>query len=157
MEQPPLPEGIPGPVTALALRPQAATLPTRAGPFPDRGLWAQVIRHARCADSSLHPDAWSPVSSEPAKARQEAAAAIAVCASCLVRGQCLTLSLRHWNIAQHDIIWAGLIAADRARLRRRLPADHSHGTGKTITRLLLSMIAAMPGSATVTVHAHDHR
>jgi hypothetical protein len=51
-------------------------------------------------------------------------AAIAVCASCLVRGQCLTLSLRHWDIAQHGI-WGGLIAADRARLRRRLPADHS--------------------------------
>jgi len=87
-------------------------------------LWAQVIRHARCADSSLHPDAWFPVSIEPAKARQEAAAAIAVCASCLVRGQCLTLSPRHWDIAQHGI-WGGLIAADRARLRRRLPADHS--------------------------------
>jgi Transcription factor WhiB len=124
MAQPARPEGIPGPVPALPLRPQAATLPTRAGPFPDRGLWAQVIRHARCADSSLHPDAWFPVSIEPAKARQEAAAAIAVCASCLVRGQCLTLSLRHWDIAQHGI-WGGLIAADRARLRRRLPADHS--------------------------------
>jgi len=124
MAEPALPEGIPGPVKDLAVRPQATTLPTRIGPFPDWGLWGQVIRHARCANSSLHPDAWFPVSAEPVKARQEAAAAIAVCASCLVRGQCLTLSLRHWDIAQHGI-WGGLIAADRARLRRRLPVDHS--------------------------------
>jgi len=85
----------------LRVRPGTGTSVVR--PFPDARLWAQVVRHARCADSSLHPDAWFPVSSEPAKARHEAAAAIAVCASCLVRDQCLTLSLRHWEIGQHGI------------------------------------------------------
>jgi hypothetical protein len=33
-----------------------------------------------------------------------------------VRGHCLTLSLRHWDIGQHGV-WGGLVAADRARLR----------------------------------------
>ncbi len=49
-------------------------------------------------------------------ARQEAAAAIAVCSTCLVRGQCLALALRHWDIGQHGV-WGGLVAADRAQLR----------------------------------------
>jgi predicted lipoprotein with Yx(FWY)xxD motif len=35
------------------------------------------MRHARCADSSLDPGEWFPVSIEPAIARREAAAAIA--------------------------------------------------------------------------------
>jgi hypothetical protein len=34
-------------------------------------------------------------------ARGEAAAAIAICQACPVRGQCLALSLRHWDIGQH--------------------------------------------------------
>jgi hypothetical protein len=123
-------------------------------PFPDRRLWAQVVRHARCADSSLHPDAWFPVSIEPAKARHEAAAAIAICASCLVRDQCLTLSLRHWEIGQHGI-WGGLIAADRARLRRRLPADRGHrretaivqGEGAAVlSRMLSRLVKAVTSS-----------
>ena len=75
-------------------------------------------RQARCADSGLDPDQWYPVSTEPARARHEAAAAIAVCTSCPVRAQCLELSLRHWDIGQHGV-WGGLVAADRADLRRR--------------------------------------
>lgn len=50
-------------------------------------------------------------------ARQEAAAAIAVCTGCLVRGECLVLALRHWDIGQHGD-WGGLVTAGRARLRR---------------------------------------
>jgi len=84
---------------------------------------ARGARQARCADSGLDPDQWYPVSIEPARARHEAAAAIAVCTSCPVRSQCLELSLRHWDIGQHGI-WGGLVATDRARLRRRWPADH---------------------------------
>src|SRR5262249_31533297 len=99
-------------------------------PVTDHGLSAQVARYARCADSSLNPDEWFPVSIEPAMARREAAAAIAVCAGCQVRTQCLALSLRHWDIGRHGI-WGGLIAADRARLRRRLPANHSARQGAT--------------------------
>ena len=83
-------------------------------------LWARVASQARCADSGLDPDQWYPVSIEPARARHEAAAAIAVCTGCPVRAHCLELSLRHWDIGQHGV-WGGLVAADRADLRRRWP------------------------------------
>jgi hypothetical protein len=92
-------------------------------PVTGDALWARVIRQARCANSGLDPDEWFPVSIEPAQARHEAAAAIAVCTICLVRAQCLELSLRHWDIGQHGV-WGGLVAADRARLRHRLLGDH---------------------------------
>jgi WhiB family redox-sensing transcriptional regulator len=88
------------------------------------GSWDLVIRHAQCSDGDLDPDQWFPVSDDPAQARQEAAAAIAICATCPVRGQCLALALRHWDIGQHGV-WGGLIAADRARLRRQSPAGRS--------------------------------
>ncbi len=87
------------------------------GPVTDQASWARVIRHARCADGSLDPDQWFPVSAEAGKARQEAAAAIAICTTCLVRAQCLALSLRYWDIGQHGV-WGGLVAAERAALRR---------------------------------------
>jgi Transcription factor WhiB len=103
-----------------------------AVPFTDRALWTRVIRYARCADSRLDPDQWFPVSVEPDKARQEAAAAITVCTTCLVRTQCLALSLRHWDIGQHGV-WGGLIAAERAAMRRRMAA-----TMPRVPRALLS-------------------
>ena len=87
-------------------------------PFPDEALWARVTRYARCADSTLDPDQWFPVSAEADKARHEAAAAITVCTTCLVRTQCLALSLRHWDIGQYGV-WGGLVPADRTALRRR--------------------------------------
>ena len=99
----------------------ASSLPVQR--LTDDALWARVARQARCADSGLDPDQWYPVSIEPARARHEAAAAIAVCTSCPVRAQCLELSLRHWDIGQHGV-WGGLVATDRAHLRRRWPADH---------------------------------
>jgi hypothetical protein len=86
--------------------------------FTDPALWARVIRHARCTGSSVDPDQWFPVSVEIGKARQEAAAAIAVCTVCPVRAECLVLSLRHWDIGQHGV-WGGLVAAERAALLRR--------------------------------------
>jgi hypothetical protein len=89
------------------------------GPFTDRVSWARVARHARCADGDLDPDQWFPVSTDADSARQEAAAAIAICTTCLVRGQCLALSLRHWDIGQHGV-WGGLVAVERAALRRRV-------------------------------------
>ena len=88
-----------------------------AEPFTGQALWARVIRHARCADGSHDPEQWFPVSVQIEKARQEAAAAIAVCTSCPVRAQCLALSLRHWDVGQHGV-WGGLVAAERADLRR---------------------------------------
>ena len=120
----------------------------------DDVLWAWVARYARCADSGLGPDEWFPVSIDPAMARHEAAAAIAVCAGCPVRAQCLELSLRHWDIGQHGV-WGGLIAADRAQLRRRWPADHRESrpaaASGTFVRLPFPPVparlakAAMPG------------
>jgi hypothetical protein len=105
-------------------------------PFPDQALWARVIRNARCADSSLDPDQWFPASAEADKARQEAAAAITVCVTCFVRTQCLELSLRSWDIGQHGV-WGGMVAADRAALRRRKqhtstisPVPRSEGLGR---------------------------
>ena len=99
----------------------ASSLPVP--PLTDDALWAQVARYARCADSGLGPDEWFPVSIDAARARNEAAAAITVCTGCPVRAQCLELSLRHWDIGEHGV-WGGLIAADRARLRRQWSADH---------------------------------
>jgi|SRR5260370_4223327 len=87
-------------------------------PFPDQALWARVIRNARCADSSLDPDQWFPVSAEAGEARHEADAAISVCVTCFVRTQCLELSLRSWDIGQHGV-WGGMVPADRAAVRHR--------------------------------------
>jgi WhiB family transcriptional regulator, redox-sensing transcriptional regulator len=86
--------------------------------------WALVIRHARCADAGLDPDQWFPVNGEAGKARDEAAEAIAICHSCLVRAKCLALALQHWEIGQYGV-WGGLVAAERAELRRRIAADHN--------------------------------
>ena len=113
-------------------------------PSSGDALWARVARYARCADSGLAPDEWFPVSIEPAQARHEAAAAIAVCTSCQVRTQCLALSLRHWDIGRHGI-WGGLIAADRARLRQasRLFTDRERRfTAEELTSIAPSDIRA---------------
>jgi aminoglycoside phosphotransferase (APT) family kinase protein len=73
--------------------------------------------HARCANGNLDPDQWFPVSAEAGKARQEAAAAIAICTTYLGRAHCLVPSLQHWDIGQHGV-WGGLVATERAALRR---------------------------------------
>jgi Transcription factor WhiB len=100
--------------------PLAVSSTDHVAPMPGRltepALWALVIRHAQCSESNLDPDQWFPVSADPRQARQEAAAAIAICTTCPVRRHCLTLSLRRWDIGQHGV-WGGLVAADRARLR----------------------------------------
>ncbi len=80
------------------------------GAFSELASWARVTRNARCADASLDADQWFPVSVEADRARQEAAAAIAICSTCMVRTQCLALSLRDWDIGQHSV-WGGLVAA----------------------------------------------
>jgi Transcription factor WhiB len=108
-----------GPAAPAAGRPAGGpSYPPVAIPFTDRALWARVIRHARCTASSLDPDEWFPISADIGKARQEAAAAITVCTTCLVRAECLEVSLRHWEIGQHGV-WGGLVAAERAALPRR--------------------------------------
>ena len=89
-------------------------------------LAAEVTRMARCADGTLDPDEWFPVSTDAEAARREAADAITICMACPVRRACLELSLRHWTIGQHGV-WGGLVAADRAALRRRwLASPHEY-------------------------------
>ena len=81
---------------------------------------------------TVDPDQWFPVSTEAEAARREAAGAIAICAACPVRGACLELSLRHWTIGQHGV-WGGLVAADRAALRRRwLASPREYGRALSI-------------------------
>src|SRR5580693_7348924 len=93
----------------------------------DGALATEVTRKARCADGTLDPDEWFPVSTDAEAARREAADAIAICMACPVRGACLELSLRRWTIGQHGV-WGGLVAADRAALRRRwLASPHEYG------------------------------
>jgi hypothetical protein len=86
--------------------------------------WARVIRQARCTESSLDADVWFPVSPGAQQARQEAAAAIAICTDCPVRSQCLALSLQHWDVGQHGV-WGGMVAAERASLRRQMLAHRA--------------------------------
>jgi hypothetical protein len=50
-----------------------------------------------------------------------------------VRGHCLALSLQRWDIDQHGV-WGGLVAADRARLCRRVPPGQTAGRGITVVR-----------------------
>ena len=128
----------------------ASSLPGQR--LTDDVLWARVAGQARCADSGLDPDQWYPVSAEPAQARHEAAAAIAVCAGCPVRAPCLELSLRHWDIGQHGV-WGGLVATDRAYLRRRWPADHRGRLRTAVSGMLVqpSFPAVPPG----LVHGRD--
>jgi hypothetical protein len=98
----------------------------------DRALAAEVTTKARCADGTVDPDEWFPVSTEAEAARREAAGAIAICTACPVRGACLELSLRHWTIGQHGV-WGGLVEADRAALRRRwLASPYEYGRAPSI-------------------------
>ena len=90
--------------------------PLRRGAAVDHGLWDQLTRCARCADSGLDPDQWFPVSADPPGARQEAALTIAVCAGCPVHGECLVLSLRHWDIGRHGVR-GGCLRSPRCRRR----------------------------------------
>ena len=82
----------------------------------DRGLWPFVLARAACSNSRLNPDDRYPVSAPVAVARHEAAAAIAICTACPVRGECLELALRNWAIGQFGV-WGGTFPAEREKLR----------------------------------------
>ena len=109
------------------------------GEMSDSKLAALVYRHARCARCPVDPDQWFPVSYDTAKARAEAADAIAVCDSCPVRAQCLELSFRNNPGFGAHGVWGGLVEGERhatpATARRADPAvpeQHvpaRHGTG----------------------------
>jgi hypothetical protein len=92
-----------------------------SGPATGWSAWSWIIRHALCRYVSLDPGQWFPASTDPQRARHEAAAAIAICHGCPVRAQCLSISLRYWDIGQHGV-WGGLVPAERATLRNRILA-----------------------------------
>jgi WhiB family redox-sensing transcriptional regulator len=117
-----------------ASRPSASSGQSRTRSLADgplgRQAWVSVLKQARCADSPLNPDEWFPVSAGTRSAREEAAAAIAVCATCPVRAKCLEFSLAHWKIGQYGI-WGGLVPAERAELwqaGRHSPPKVNHHT-----------------------------
>jgi hypothetical protein len=68
-----------GPLAAVSPADHMAPVPGR---LTEPALLALVIRHAQCSESDLDPDQWYPVSADPREARQEAAAAIAICTTC---------------------------------------------------------------------------
>ena len=72
-----------------------------------------IYRHGSCASSRLDPDQWFPVARDAARAREEAAEAIAVCAACPVRGECLEFALRHNSSFGGHGVWGGMVEADR--------------------------------------------
>jgi len=102
-------------VTTVSPRP----VQCRSGEPNDRELFGRVYRQARCATSCLDPDEWFPLTADVGRARVQAARAIAICAGCPVRADCLELSLRHSSgIGAHGV-WGGLVVEERRALRRR--------------------------------------
>jgi hypothetical protein len=93
-----------------------SALITRGFAITDRILWRLVVEQGACSTSGLSPDNWYPVSAAAEAARREAADAIAVCAACRARGECLELALRNWAVGQHGV-WGGTVPAERERLR----------------------------------------
>ncbi len=85
----------------------------------------RVYQLARCAGSRVDPDDWFPVARDAAKARDEAAHAIAVCARCPVRPDCLELSMRHASGVGAHGVWGGLVEEERRAIRRRWLAGTS--------------------------------
>ena len=95
------------------------------GELTDGELADRVYRLARCAGSRVDPDQWFPIAQEVDKAREQAADAIAVCAACSVRPDCLELSLRHASSIGAHAVWGGLVEEERRSLRRRWLAGTS--------------------------------
>jgi hypothetical protein len=93
-----------------------SALIARGFAMSDSTLWLLVVAQAACSASGLSADDWYPVSTRAAAARREAAGAIAVCAACPVRQECLELSLRDWTVGQHGV-WGGTVPVEREELR----------------------------------------
>jgi hypothetical protein len=86
----------------------------------DRQLLERVTStRARCVGTTVDPDAWFPVATRWQQARAEAAPALALCAACPVRAECLELSMRQWGEAGRHGIWGGLLEAERAAVREQ--------------------------------------
>lgn len=104
---------------------------SKPGELSDSKLAALVYRDAQCARCFIDPDQWFPVSTEIAKARVEAAGAIAICHSCPVRAQCLELSFRHDHGFGAHGVWGGLVESERQ------PRQRKWQRGTAVAELLL--------------------
>jgi hypothetical protein len=82
---------------------------------------------ASCTDSGLDTAAWFPASHGVRAARVQAAAAIALCNTCPLRSECLEFSMRYWYRGGEEGVWAGLVGAERLRLRLRWLSGESPG------------------------------
>ena len=113
----------------MAIAPGARTEPAA---LTDRQLQARISsRQAHCAGGSIDPDEWFPLMVEsPQTVLSIASQALALCANCPVRGECLELSLRQWHGAGRYGIWGGTLERERRALRRRWLA------GISVTKLL---------------------
>lgn len=102
----------------MVLAARSCSVRYEPGVLTDRELAVRVYRQARCAGSRVDPDEWFPLTMDAAKARDQAAGAIAICTACPVRADCLELSLRHaTDIGAHGV-WGGLVEGERLALRR---------------------------------------
>jgi Transcription factor WhiB len=97
-------------VTTVSPRP----VQCRSGEPNDRELFGRIYRQARCATSCLDPDEWFPLTGDVGRARVQAARAIAICAECPVRADCLELSLRHSSGIGAYGVWECSVAEDGA-------------------------------------------
>lgn len=96
--------------------------PQRATPaeLTDEQLSGLVMSPlARCSTAAIDPDRWFPVATTATAARAEATPALALCALCPVRAECLELSLRHWGTIGRHGIWGGLVETERAVARQQ--------------------------------------
>jgi hypothetical protein len=91
-------------------------------------LWSRITAEALCAVSDIDPDRWFPASVGESSLRREAAPAVAVCAACRVRVECLHFALRNWNLGQHGI-WGGLLPDERQALRSEIARRLGIGRG----------------------------
>jgi WhiB family redox-sensing transcriptional regulator len=92
------------------------------------GLWRVVMARGQCTGSDLDPDAWFPVSAGRTGVQREAAAALAICAACPVRADCLELALRNRRLGEHGV-WGGTLPAERDALRRTLAGQLAASSG----------------------------
>jgi hypothetical protein len=125
-----------------------------AGPasLTDEQLAGRVMSPlARCSAAAADPDEWFPVAAVVTAARAEAQRALAACAACPVRADCLELSLRQWGTIGKHGIWGGLVEAERAAVHRAWLA------GAEVTGLLArpaGLAGEAPGLAGVPAAGH---
>ena len=108
------------PPAARGYHGQAAGRAERAGParFTDEQLAGRVMSPlARCSGAATDPDEWFPAAAVVTAARSEAQRALALCATCPVRAECLELSMRQWRTIGKYGVWGGLVEAERAAAR----------------------------------------